>query len=118
MSYPSPMEDRARSPPWFRPPGGTLHTARCRDALGRWRDGTFGLIDGGTTAVIEMAAAAGLSLLEPAAYDARRAGTEGVGDLTQAALNTGVTRLIVGMGGSATNDGGAGDGPCLRRTLS
>ena len=87
---------------------GELRDAPCRDPLGRPIRATFGLLDGGTTAVIEMAAAAGLTLLHTDERDALGAGTEGVGDLIRAALDTGATRLIVGLGGSATNDGGAG----------
>jgi len=88
--------------------GGETRTVPCRDPLGRRVEASFGLIDGGGTAVIEMAAAAGLTLLQPDERDPLRAGTEGVGDLIRAALDTGATRLIVGLGGSATNDGGAG----------
>ena len=88
--------------------GGDLRQARCRDPLGRPIDAAFGLIDGGATAVIEMAAAAGLVLLRPEERDPLRAGTEGVGDLVRAALDAGATSLIIGLGGSATNDGGAG----------
>jgi glycerate kinase len=71
-------------------------------------EAAFGLVDGGATAVIEMAAAAGLVLLRAAERDPCRAGTEGVGDLILAALDAGARRLIIGLGGSATNDGGAG----------
>ena len=88
--------------------GGALRRAVCRDPLGRPVVAAFGLIDGGATAVIEMAAAAGLTLLRPQERDPLRTGTEGVGDLIRAALDAGATRLIVGLGGSATNDGGAG----------
>jgi glycerate kinase len=88
--------------------GGELRRAPCRDPLGRGIEATFGLIEGGRTAVIEMAAAAGLTLLRPAERDPLRTGTEGVGDLIRAALDVGAGRLIVGLGGSATNDGGAG----------
>jgi glycerate kinase len=88
--------------------GGELRRAGCRDPLGRPVEAAFGLIDGGRTAVIEMAAAAGLVLLRPEERDPRTAGTEGVGDLIRAALDAGAARLLIGLGGSATNDGGAG----------
>lgn len=88
--------------------GGELRTVACRDPLGRPITAAFGLVDGGRTAVVEMAAAAGLTLLRPEERDARRASTEGVGDLIRAAVGAGARRIVVGLGGSATNDGGSG----------
>lgn len=88
--------------------GGELRTVACRDPLGRPITAAFGLVDGGRTAVVEMAAAAGLTLLRLEERDARRASTEGVGDLIRAALDAGVRRIVVGLGGSATNDAGSG----------
>jgi glycerate 2-kinase len=61
----------------------------------------------GTTAVIEMAAASGLALLD-GRLDARRATTRGTGELVRDALDAGATRIVLGIGGSATTDGGAG----------
>lgn len=66
----------------------------------------YGLIDHGRTAVIEMAAAAGLPLAA-GREDPRRTTTYGVGELMLAAAR-GVKKIIVGLGGSATNDGGCG----------
>jgi len=60
------------------------------------------------TAVIEMAAAAGLEQVPPARRDALRATSHGVGELLRAALDAGAQRIILGLGGSATNDAGAG----------
>jgi glycerate kinase len=68
----------------------------------------FGLLDGGRTAVIEMAAASGLSLVPAPLRDPLRATTRGTGELLLAALEAGARRVIMGIGGSATNDGGAG----------
>jgi glycerate kinase len=66
-------------------------------------------VDGGhVTAVIEMAAASGLPLIAPDRRDPRVTTTRGTGDLIHAALDAGARRLLVGIGGSATNDGGAG----------
>ena len=62
----------------------------------------------GTTAVVEMARASGLELLSAERRDARRASTRGTGELVRAALDAGATRVLVCIGGSATNDGGAG----------
>jgi len=67
----------------------------------------WGLLDAGT-AVIEMAAAAGLQLVPGTRRDPRRTTTFGVGELMLAAIRTGARRLIVGLGGSATVDGGCG----------
>ncbi|UFU07727.1 glycerate kinase [Ruania halotolerans] len=59
-------------------------------------------------AVIEMAAAAGLDQVGPDIRSARTAGTEGVGELIRHALDAGATDVLLGLGGSATSDGGAG----------
>lgn len=61
-----------------------------------------------STAVIEMAAASGLPLVPPARRDPRMTTTYGTGELIRAALDAGARRILVGIGGSATNDGGAG----------
>lgn len=76
--------------------------------LGQPVQAAWALLDSGDTAVIEMAAASGLSLLAPEERDVRRASTYGTGELMRAALDAGCTRLIVGLGGSATNDAGVG----------
>jgi glycerate kinase len=67
----------------------------------------YGLIDNGKTAVIEMAACAGLPLVEDR-KDPRKTTTYGVGQLILDAANRGVKKIIVGLGGSSTNDGGCG----------
>ena len=67
----------------------------------------FGLIDAGQTAVIEMASCAGLPLVEDR-KDPRLTTTYGVGQLILAAARKGVKKIIVGLGGSSTNDGGCG----------
>jgi glycerate kinase len=88
--------------------GGRLVRVPARDPFGRWGEAELALLDGGETAVIEMAATAGLWRLRPGEADPRRTTTLGVGDLIRAALDQGARRLLVGLGGSATNDGGAG----------
>lgn len=70
-------------------------------------EGFFGLLGDGTTAVVEMAAAAGLPLLE-GRLDVEGATTYGVGELILSAVEAGARKIIVGLGGSATNDGGCG----------
>lgn len=67
----------------------------------------YGLIDGGKTAVIEMAACAGLPLVEHK-KDPSKTTTYGFGELILHAMDQGVNKIILGLGGSATNDGGAG----------
>ncbi|AMV39955.1 Glycerate 2-kinase [Planctomyces sp. SH-PL62] len=88
--------------------GGSYHEARVTGPLGSPVPARFGLLGDGRTAVVEMAAAAGLALVPRDRRDPRRTTTRGVGELMLAAADLGVGRLIVGIGGSATNDGGAG----------
>jgi glycerate kinase len=77
-----------------------------RGPLGDPVEATFAL--DGATAIIEMSSASGLSLIPQTQRDVLRATTFGTGELVRAALDAGATRLVVGIGGSATNDGGAG----------
>jgi glycerate 2-kinase len=79
-----------------------------RDPLGRKINSSFGLIDNGKTAVIEMADASGLRLLKKEELDPMRTSSYGTGELIKAALDKGVSRVIIAMGGSATVDGGCG----------
>ncbi len=88
--------------------GGRYSHARVEGPLGDPVNARWGRIDDGRTAIIEMAAASGLLLVPPGRLDPRRASTIGAGELIAAALDAGVSRLLVGVGGSATNDGGAG----------
>lgn len=68
----------------------------------------FGLTGEGDTAIIEMAAASGLHLVQPEKRNPLLTGTFGTGELILAALDRGARKIIIGIGGSATNDGGAG----------
>jgi glycerate 2-kinase len=90
--------------------GGTLHDAVVSDPLGRPITAQWGRLGGiqSETAVIEMAAASGLRLLKPDEYDPLHTTTRGTGELMRTAIESGCTTLLVGIGGSATNDGGAG----------
>src|SRR6202521_1609484 len=83
---------------------GERRPLRVRGPLGDPVDADYGLIDGGATAVIEMAKAAGLALVPPGKRDPRITTTYGVGELLQRAYDAGARHLIVGIGGSATND--------------
>jgi glycerate kinase len=88
--------------------GGSLEQASVSDALGRPIEGSFGLIDDGKTAIVEMAQASGLVLVPEEERDPWAASTFGTGELIAAAVAAGASRVIVTVGGSATNDGGAG----------
>ena len=76
--------------------------------LGETVEATFGLLGDGRTAVLEMASASGLPLVPPRQRDPLRTTTYGTGQVIAAALDCRVGRLIVGIGGSATVDGGTG----------
>lgn len=88
--------------------GGELVEVRASDPLGRTVDCRLGLVDGGATAIVEMAQASGLALLTPAERDAWAASTRGTGELILAAAERGARQILVAVGGSATTDGGAG----------
>lgn len=91
-----------------RATGGTLRKSRVHDPLGREIDAEWGIVGDGRTAVVEMAAASGLPLLKESERDPRRASTRGTGELLLDAAESGAARVVIGIGGSATNDGGAG----------
>lgn len=76
--------------------------------LGEPVQGFYGISGDESCAFIEMAAASGLELLLPAARNPLKTTSWGTGELIRHALDLGVTRMIIGIGGSATNDGGAG----------
>ena len=88
--------------------GGHIQTQRVIGPLGNEVDAEFGILADGVTAVIEMAAASGLTLVPPHQRNPLHTTTYGTGQLIHAALDAGCRRLIIGIGGSATNDGGAG----------
>ncbi|MBX3178830.1 MAG: glycerate kinase [Candidatus Hydrogenedentes bacterium] len=88
--------------------GGERMLDRVTGPLGDPADAGWGLIQGGHVAVMEMAAASGLALLPADRRDPCKTSTRGVGELMVRALDSGVSDIIIGVGGSATNDGGAG----------
>ena len=88
--------------------GGEIVQQKVTGPLGEPVTAFFGLLGDGQTAALEMAAAAGLPLVPPDKRDPRITTTYGVGELIRAALDRGSRRFIIGIGGSATNDGGAG----------
>jgi glycerate kinase len=85
-----------------------LRTARVHDPLGREITAAYALTPDRATAVVEVAQAAGLGLIAPADRDPWAASTAGVGELIIAARDAGAREVLVGLGGSATTDGGAG----------
>lgn len=88
---------------------GRRETARVTGPRGESREAAWGRLGpGGGTAVVEMATAAGLTLVPADRRDPRHTTTFGVGELLRHAAASGATRIIVALGGSATNDGGAG----------
>jgi glycerate kinase len=89
-----------------------IWTATVSDPLGRSIQAPFGVA--GDTAIVEAAAASGLHLVGPSERDPLRASTLGTGQLIAAAVNAGARRVLVGVGGSATTDGGAGAIRALR----
>jgi glycerate kinase len=89
--------------------GGQLREAPALDPLGRPRTGQYGWLgDGDKTAVIDVATASGLALLQASERDALGASSYGTGQLMLAALDAGAERLVLGVGGSASVDGGSG----------
>ena len=88
--------------------GGRLVELRVRGPLGEPVSAFYGMMGDGETAVIEMAAASGLELVPAALRDPMRATSYGTGELIRDALDAGARRFVLGIGGSATNDGGAG----------
>ncbi len=87
---------------------GTYRSAQVEGPLGDPVESTYGVIAGGQTAVVELASASGLTLIPTERRDSRRASTYGFGQLLDAVRRDGVDSIIAGIGGSATNDGGAG----------
>jgi glycerate 2-kinase len=91
--------------------GADRRTVATTDALGRPIEADWLLLDDGRGAFVEMAAASGLARLmqeERTPDSSRRASTRGTGQVLRAALDAGVERITVGLGGSATTDGGSG----------
>lgn len=88
--------------------GGEFVRQTVTGPLGEPVDACWGMLEGGKTAVVEMAAASGLTLLPKEKLDPKIATSFGTGELIRAVLDRGIRRIIIGIGGSATNDGGAG----------
>ncbi len=88
--------------------GGRIVRGPVTGPLGETVEAFYGILGDGKTAVIEMAAASGLPLVPKDKRDPRVTTTYGTGELIRSALDRGCRKLLIGIGGSATNDGGAG----------
>ena len=97
--------------------GGQLLVERVADPLGNEIEAEYGILGDRVTAVIEMSAASGLTLVPPNRRNPLVTTTYGTGQLIKAALNRGCRKLVIGIGGSATNDGGAGMAEALGAKL-
>ena len=97
--------------------GGTYRDLEVMDPLGESVTARYGVSCDGSTAFIEMAAASGLALVPRDRRDPRITTTHGTGELMANALDLGVKRIVLGIGGSATNDGGAGMAQALGFSL-
>ena len=105
---PWPTVETGRWKPWWRQRGGQIFSSHVSGPLRDSVKARWGVMGDGRTAVIEMAQASGLALVPFASRNPKHTTTHGTGQLIKLALNRGYRRIIVGMGGSATNDGGAG----------
>ncbi|OFW56893.1 MAG: glycerate kinase [Candidatus Solincola sediminis] len=88
--------------------GGRKVACEVTGPMGERRQADLGLLGDGKTAVVEMAQASGLELITEDKRDPKWSSTRGTGDLIRCALDEGMREIIVAIGGSATNDGGAG----------
>lgn len=88
--------------------GGTSHEAKVTGPLGSPVDARWGVLGDGMTTVIEAAQGCGLALLSDNERDPLTTTTYGVGELIKHALDAGYRKMLIGLGGSSTNDGGAG----------
>jgi glycerate kinase len=91
-----------------RAAGGELRLVPVTGPLGEPVMAAYGLLPDGMTAVMEMASASGIELVNAGALDPMRATTYGTGELMRAAIGAGAREIILGIGGSATVDGGIG----------
>ena len=88
--------------------GGEIFRSIVTGPLGHAVEASWGVMGDGRTAVVEMARASGLAMVPPRRRNPRTTTTLGTGEIIREALDKGFTRIIVGLGGSATNDAGAG----------
>ncbi|MCF6175287.1 MAG: glycerate kinase [Victivallaceae bacterium] len=87
---------------------GKMVETATSDPFGRPINAKYGIMSNGTTAVMEMAAASGIELLKSSELNPLQASTYGTGTILRSIIDAGIRDIIIGIGGSATNDGGAG----------
>ena len=88
--------------------GGVFKKVRVTGPMGIPVDVEYGLVRGGKTAIMDMASASGIELVPRDKLDPMKASTYGTGELIKAALDQGVEEIVLGIGGSATSEGGVG----------
>lgn len=88
--------------------GGEIHYKEVTGPLGQKVTAKFGILGGGQTAAIEMASASGIHLVSQETRNPMITTTYGTGELIRECLDRGIRKIIIGIGGSATNDGGTG----------
>ena len=88
--------------------GGSIRTVTVTGPLGEKVEARYGILPDGVTAILEMSAAAGITLVPPEKRNPLHTTTFGVGEMILDAIRNGCRRFIMGIGGSATNDGGIG----------
>ena len=88
--------------------GGELQTVTVTGPLGEKAEARYGILADGVTAIVEMSAAAGITMVPAERRNPLHTTTCGVGEMIRDAIRRGCRRFIVGIGGSATNDGGVG----------
>ncbi len=88
--------------------GGTLHKLTVTGPLGKPVEAVYGILGNSDTAVMEMASASGIELVPKEELNPWKTTTFGTGEIIRAILESGITNIIIGIGGSATTDGGSG----------
>ena len=88
--------------------GGTLHQVKVLDPLGKNIEAEYGILGNSGAAVMEMASASGIELLKSEELNPWRTSTYGTGEILRVIIESGVREIIIGIGGSATTDGGSG----------
>ncbi|SEB20581.1 glycerate kinase [Paenibacillus sp. 276b] len=97
--------------------GGVIHQREVSGPLGQPVLAQYGILGEGLTAAIEMASASGIHLVTKATRNPLHTSTYGTGELIRACLDQGIRKIIIGIGGSATNDGGTGMAEALGVTF-
>ncbi|QLG37763.1 glycerate kinase [Paenibacillus sp. E222] len=97
--------------------GGVIHQREVSGPLGQPVLAQYGILGDGLTAAIEMASASGIHLVTKETRNPLRTSTYGTGELIRVCLDRGIRKIIIGIGGSATNDGGTGMAEALGATF-